>query len=120
MDLNDHLLSLFQVLNSLDPTAVAFRRTLRKLQGICASQSLLPSSHILSNDHLNIQEEPFASGGYSDVYKGILSGLDVCVKELRVASTSSSDQARKGTTSFNFVDRASHTNESYRCFTERP
>jgi len=50
---------------------------------------------VLSNDQLNIEKKPFASGGYSDVYKGTLSGLGVCVKGLKVASASSPDKARK-------------------------
>jgi len=87
-------LNPLQALDNLDPTTTTFSGTLSELQEICASRSVLPSSHVLSNDQLIIEEEPFAFGGYSDVYKGTLSNLGVCVKGLRVDSA---DKARKGT-----------------------
>ncbi|KAF9644348.1 kinase-like protein [Thelephora ganbajun] len=82
---SDALLKLIdyldEALDGLDSTSVAFRRTLHRLQRICASRKLLPSSHVLSNDQLNIDDEPFASGGYSDVHKGTLSGLKMLHRE---------------------------------------
>ena len=104
----------------LSPTSVAFRRALRKLQGVCASRGVLPQSHALLANQLNVSEEPFASGGYSDVFKGTLSGSEVCVKELRVASTSNPEQAKKAIIRLTTIGPLPFTNASDRCFTERP
>ena len=35
---------------------------------------------------LTVDFEPFASGGFADVYRGSFNGLPVCVKRLRVAT----------------------------------
>lgn len=96
------LLNTSQALGDLDHTTAAFRGTLRKLQAVCASRSVLPSSHVLSNDQLNVDNEPFASGGYSSVYKGTLSGLDVCVKGSKVASAGDLGQARKAINQYKY------------------
>jgi hypothetical protein len=60
------------------------------------SRMHIPSSHILSTDLLNIDKRPFASGGFSDVFQGMYNGSEVCVKRLRVSSTSNPEKARKG------------------------
>ena len=39
---------------------------------------------MLSSERLNVDTEPFAAGGYGDVYKGTLDGTGVCVKRVRV------------------------------------
>jgi hypothetical protein len=44
---------------------------------------MLPTSYTISS-HLTINPEPFASGGYGDVYQGSLNGLRVCIKRVRV------------------------------------
>lgn len=79
----------------LPSAGVTFEQTHRKLQDICASRILLPPSHLLSNDAIVVDEYPFSSGGFSDVYKGRVDDLQVCVKKLRVASPSDSEQAEK-------------------------
>jgi hypothetical protein len=53
---------------------------------------------LLLNDAIDTDEDPFSSGGFSDVYKGRVNGLPVCVKMLRVASASDEEQAKKGDT----------------------
>jgi len=88
--------NLPQALNGLDHTSGAFRQILRKLQGICTSRMCLPSSYISSTGKLNTDKSPFASGGFSDVFKGTYDGSVVCVKRLRVASTSSMENITKG------------------------
>ena len=122
LDPKNHPLNQPQILEGLNWAEIAFGKTLQKLQRICASHRILPSSHLISNDHLRIDEYPFASGGYTDAYIGTLGGSKVCVEKLRVAAASSSDRVEKesdlckscwsGTQSYN--------NASYRCFTERP
>ena len=45
---------------------------------------MLPTSYTLSSSVLKIAPEPFASGGFGDVYIGTLDGSRVCVKRMRV------------------------------------
>jgi len=45
-------------------------RLLRGMRGI------LPISYTLSSDVLNVGSDPFASGGYDDVYEGSLDGSE--------------------------------------------
>jgi len=39
---------------------------------------------MLSPDLINVDPEPFAFGGFGDVYHGTLNGLRVCIKRVRV------------------------------------
>ena len=47
-------------------------------------RAILPTSYMLLSCILTIGSEPFASGGYGDVYEGTLHGLRICVKRMRV------------------------------------
>lgn len=67
-----------------DPSGAVSRRCLSELGDICASKGVLPTSHALPPDILHISPEPYASGGYGDVYQGILHGSRVRVKRVRV------------------------------------
>jgi len=73
-----------KTLGALDPSSSASRKCLRELRSICGTRGILPSSYTLSSDVLNIGPNPFASGGYGDVYHGTLNGSTVCVKRVRV------------------------------------
>jgi len=44
---------------------------------------MLPKSYTLSSNALGIGPDPFASGGYGDVYEGTLGGSGVCIKRVR-------------------------------------
>jgi hypothetical protein len=39
--------------------------------------------------------EPFAEGGYGEVYKGVLDGSRVCIKRVRVYTKDAPEKARK-------------------------
>lgn len=82
--LSHSLLNQTQVLDDLDPPSPGFRKCLRALKTICGTRAILPSSYTTSSHRLNIGPEPFASGGYGDVYKGTLDGRRVCIKRVRV------------------------------------
>jgi len=73
-----------QALGALDPSSPASRKCLRELRSICGARAVLPTSYTLSSDTLNIGPDPFASGGYGDVYQGTLNGSTVSVKRVRV------------------------------------
>lgn len=73
-----------QALDGLDPFSAASRKCLRELRSICAKNKILPPSYTLSS-FPTIEDEPFASGGFGDVYRGRLTnGSDVCIKRVRV------------------------------------
>jgi len=55
---------------------------------------LLP--HFLPPDQLNVDKRPFAFGGYSDVFKGTYTRLEVCVKRLKVDSIDRPEKVVKG------------------------
>ena len=67
----------------------------------------VPSSYVLAAAQLNIDKGLVASGGFSDVFQGTYGGLEVCVKRLRVAATSSREKVTKGHTRHANVNRSS-------------
>jgi len=73
-----------QALGEFDPSGPTFRKCLRELRSLCGARGILPTSYILSSHPLNINRHPFASGGFSDVYHGVLDGSRVCIKRVRV------------------------------------
>ena len=78
------LLKPAQALDYLNPSSYASRKCRRELRTICGARGILPTSYTLSSDLLNISPDPFAAGGYGDVYEGTLDGSRVCVKRVRV------------------------------------
>jgi len=46
-------------------------------------------------ENLNIALEPFASGGFGDVYEGTLDGSRVCIKRVRVYTRDGPEKALK-------------------------
>ena len=78
-----------QTLDGLDCTGSPFRKCLRLLQKICSTLTVLPSTYEVS-DELSVTT-PIVYGGYSDLYKGTLSGENVGIKRLRI--TTADDQA---------------------------
>ena len=87
-------LKSLQALNGLDAAGPAFLKCLRELRNLCGVWGILPTSYTLSSLPLHIGPEPFAWGGYGDVYYGILNGARVCVKRVRVY-TGDPSQKRK-------------------------
>ena len=73
-----------QALDCLDPSTATSRKCLRELRTICGASGMLPTSYTLSSDLLNVSPEPFAAGGYGDMYEGALGGPKVCTKRVRV------------------------------------
>lgn len=56
---------------------------------------ILPTSYTLFSSLLDVNHEPFASGGYGDVYGGTLNGSMVCIKRVRVYTEGGSQKATK-------------------------
>ena len=76
-----------QILDNLDNRGSPFRKCLRLLQKICGSRAVLPSTYKVSDELLATTTLPAAFGGFCDVYKGTLSGENVCIKRLGTEST---------------------------------
>ena len=84
-----------QVLDVLDSSSAASRKCLRELRSTCGTKGILPTSYTLSSHLLNIGPDPFASGGFGDVYKGTLDGSRVCIKRVRAYAKDGPQKAIK-------------------------
>jgi len=73
-----------QALDTIPAADDVSRQCLRKLQVICGDNLILPSSYNVSGDLARVGDEPFAYGGFADVWEGAHCGNKVCVKALRV------------------------------------
>jgi hypothetical protein len=80
------LLTIRQVLHTLDPTIPVFRKCLGLLGWVCGTRGLLPKSCTISGTRLNTGDQPFASGALADMHEGILNGSKVCVEKVRMYS----------------------------------
>jgi len=83
-----------QALDGLDPSSPVSRKCLRELRNICSTRMALPTSYQIPSNLLKIDPEPFAFGGFGDVYHATLDGSRVCIKRLRMYT---SDGPQKGT-----------------------
>lgn len=85
-----------QALDGLDPSCAAARKCLCELRNIYGqNKAILPTSYTLPSDLLKIESDPFASGGYGDVYHGTLNGSRVCVKRVRMYTRDGPHKATK-------------------------
>ena len=91
-----------QALGVADPTGSASQKCRRELKAICSASGILPASYTISPGRIYFGREAFASGGYGDVYKGTLSGLEgdpetlnVCIKRVRVYTRDGIETAAK-------------------------
>ena len=85
----------FQALDGLDPSSRASWKCLRELRSICGTRMTLPTSYQIPSHLLNVDPEPFASGGFGDVYHGTLDGSGVCIKRVRVYTEDGPQKATK-------------------------
>ena len=71
-----------QILDGLDRTGVLSERCLRLLQDVCGYWMVLPSTYEVS-DELSVNTAlPFTFDGFCYIYKGTLSGENVCIRQL--------------------------------------
>jgi hypothetical protein len=84
-----------QALVGLDLPSPASRKCLRELRSICGTRAILPTSYKLSPDLLKVDPDPFAFGGFGDVYHGTLDDSRVCVKRVRVYTKEGPQKAAK-------------------------
>jgi hypothetical protein len=82
--------SINQVLQVENLRPGLFQKALHSLWSICGGRGVLPRSHMISEGLSKTDGKQFASGGYADVWKGELVGVNsksrnVCIKAMKVA-----------------------------------
>ncbi|KAF9649125.1 kinase-like protein, partial [Thelephora ganbajun] len=82
-------------LNDLDPSSDASRKCLCELRTVCGTRAILPTSCMVSTDLLEIDSDPFALGGFDDVYRGTLNDSWVCIRRVRAYTEDASKKAIK-------------------------
>lgn len=83
---------LDKVLGNLNPSGASFRRCLRQLRRISSTRMVLPRSYTLSSQFLQVSQITTASTNSRDVFGGVLGGLMVRVKRVRVYAVSESPE----------------------------
>jgi len=76
-------LKLAQACDRLDPFSPASRKCFSELRDVCGRGAILPTTVARSSCLLETDSDPFAQGGFGDVYLGTLKGAQVCIKRLR-------------------------------------
>jgi len=62
------------------------KQRMESLRKLCDIFCILPSSFALPPRSIKREASPFASGGFSDVYKAMLKGRPVAIKTLKVTT----------------------------------
>ena len=57
---------------------------MRELGRLCRDKAIFPRSYTISPTDLRVDDFPFTTGGFGDVYHGTYNGTRVCVKRLRL------------------------------------
>ena len=71
------------------------KKCLKYLRKLCGTFGILPSSFILEPTFNERGVEPFATGGFSHVYKATYNGRTVAIKTLRIATTVDPEKAHR-------------------------
>jgi hypothetical protein len=81
---------------ALDTVGVSSKtkKYLKCLQKLCGASGVLPQSFALDGGLEEIEDVPFARGGFSDVYKATCKGKVVVVKALRIDASKEEKYAR--------------------------
>jgi len=62
---------------------------------LCGIFGILPPSFVLEPTFDERETDPFATGGFSDVYKAILNRRPVVIKSLKVTTTADLGKVRR-------------------------
>ena len=71
------------------------RQYLKHLRKLCNDFTILPSSFLLGPTFSEHGAEPFATGGFSDVYEATFNGRPVAVKALKVTAAADPEEVHK-------------------------
>lgn len=90
---------LDQIIDNLPAGSAIFYRAVRALRKVCGIYGLLPYSHIISRGLTLVNsgqaKRPFASGGFSDVWKAMNSGRPYAIKQLRTYEVDNIEKVKK-------------------------
>jgi hypothetical protein len=89
-----------------------YQKSLRKL---CGNFCILPSSFALAPKSIKCEAKPFASGGFSRVYKGTFEGRPVAIKTLKVDSAADREKLSKVSTPFEKRQVVTHARPGAPC-----
>ena len=67
----------------------------KKFRQLCGRAGLLPDSHIIPGNILQMTEHPVTSGAFCDIWEGIHNGKRVAIKALRVYTHDDVEKAPK-------------------------
>ena len=84
-----------QTLDSGDLDKRNRRQHLKHLRKLCCTFAILPSSFILRPTFDERGAEPFATGGFSDVYEATLNERLVAIKTLKLNATANPEKLHK-------------------------
>ena len=68
---------------------------MKYLQRLCEASGILPASFKLTEGFDNIEERPFAKGGFAYVYRATYKGKQVVAKALKVTPVDNLDNVHK-------------------------
>lgn len=68
---------------------------MKYLQRLCGASSVLPTSFMLTEGFDEIDERPFTSGGFTDMYKATYKGQLVVVKAFKTTSVDDLENMHK-------------------------
>ena len=92
-----------QALNQTDISQSSGKSYLNYLQRLCGASGVLPASFMLTDGFDHIDQRPFASGGFADVYKATYKGQLVVAKALKTASVNDLENVHKVSITFCLV-----------------
>lgn len=97
-----------QALNQTGIGQSSGKSYLNYLQKLCGASGVLPASFMLTDGFDHIDQRPFASGGFADVYKATYKGQPVVAKALKTAHVNDLENVHKVSLTFCFVVRSVH------------
>ena len=85
----------FQTLDQIGISQPSGKTYLKYLQRLCGASGVLPASFMLTEGFDEIDERPFTSGGFADVYKATYKGQLVVAKALKTTSVDDLENVHK-------------------------
>ena len=84
-----------QTLDQIGISQPSGKTYLKYLQRLCGASGVLPASFMLTEGFDEIDERPFTSGGFADVYKATYKGQLVVAKALKTTSVDDLENVHK-------------------------
>ena len=85
----------FQTLDQIGISQHSGKTYLKYLQRLCGASGILPASFMLTDGFDHIEQRPFTSGGFADVYKATYKGQLVVAKALKTTAVDDLENVHK-------------------------